>query len=484
MLLKTNNLKFIINLKQTLVLSVALLAANTISAQEIIEDVKEETVKKTDTVKGAFKAQKVDGVAAVVGDFIVLESDLAEEYKQLEAQKVDIKEIPPCELFGSLLERKLYAHHAIQDSVQVSDLEIRQQADYIMQQFLQETNGSMEKLLEIHKKEDEKSYRDEIFEIVKNNKLATEMRASIVDGIEITPEEVRTFFNKIPEDQRPTFGTELKVAQIVAEPKVSEEEKQKLLERLQGFKVDIEENGASFRSKVVLYGQDPGMKQSGYIYTLDRKKPRMIKEFRDVAFTLQEGEISDPFETDFGFHIIKLEKIRGQKYDVSHILLNPKVSNQAISDAKERLEKVRKSIVDGDITFAAAARESSDNEDTKYDGGQLINPETQDYNWELTRMPPELYAQIQDLKDNEVSLVLGDQDERAKVFFKLLIVSDRIDDHKADYAQDYLKIKELALNEKRVKAIEEWQAKKIMDTYIKISGKHRDCEFSGNWLKK
>ena len=144
----------------------------------------------------------------------------------------------------------------------------------------------MERLLRIYNKEDEKSFRDEMFEINKSNQLAQKMQANIVEELEVTPEEVRTFFNKIPKDERPRFGTELKVAQIVAEPKVSEEEKQKVIDRLKDFKADVIENGASFRSKVVLYGEDPGLKESGYKYTLDRKKPKMVKEFREVAFSL------------------------------------------------------------------------------------------------------------------------------------------------------------------------------------------------------
>ncbi|WOD42583.1 peptidylprolyl isomerase [Hwangdonia lutea] len=478
-------MKFTINLKHIFILSITLLTVNVMAAQEIIEDEVKETAKQTDTVKGNFEPVKVDGVAAVVGNYIVLESDLDKEYKQLEAQGVDIKVIKPCELFGKLLENKLYAHHAVQDSVQVSDAEIRQQVDYTIQQFLQQTGGSMEKLLEIHKKEDEKSYREEIFEIIKNNQLASRMQAKIVEDVDITPDEVRIFFNNIPKDERPIFGTELKVAQIVAEPKVSEEEKQKIIDRLKGFKADIIENGASFRSKAVLYSDDKESgRMGGRLGALNRNKPRMIKKFRDVAFSLQEGEISDPFETEFGFHIIYLEKIRGQEYDVSHILIMPKVSFDAVKEARERLEKVREKIVAGDITFAEAARESSDEKETKYDGGQLINPQTQDYNFELTRMDPELYAQIQNLKDNEISLVLREEDRTGKVKFKILTVTDRIDEHEADYARDYLKIKEQALNEKRVIAIEKWQKEKILDTYIKISGKHRDCDFSSNWLKQ
>ncbi|WP_194767931.1 peptidylprolyl isomerase [Tamlana sp. I1] len=482
--LKINNLKFINNLKHILVLCITLLSVGVMSAQEIIEEEEvAEAVKAVDTTKSQ-NAKKVDGVAAVVGDYIVLDSDIKKEREQIKAAGGSLEGVDDCNLFGLMLERKLYAHHAIQDSIPVSDAEIRKNVDYQIEQFLQQTNGSMEKLLEFYNKEDEKSFREEMFEINKANELAQRMQAQIIENVEITPEEVRTFFNKIPEEERPVFGTELKVAQIVAEPQVSEEEKQKIIDRLKGFKQDIIENGASFRSKAVLYSDDPGSASKGGKYTLNRKKPKMVKEFRQVAFSLQEGEISEPFETDFGYHIIMLEKIRGQEYDVAHILLIPKVSDKAVAEAKDRLEKVRKRIIDGDITFADAAREVSDEKETKFDGGQLINPTTQDYNFELTRMDPELYSQIQNLKDDELSMVLREEDRTGKVKFKILKITDRIDEHEADYGRDYIKIKDLALDEKKIKAIDAWQEEHILDTYIKISGEYRDCDFSGNWLKK
>jgi peptidyl-prolyl cis-trans isomerase SurA len=489
MLLKIKNLKFINNLKFT---TVALLClGNAAFAQEIIED---DVVAKVDStslvqntksdVPSDYKKQKVDAVAAVVGDFIVLESDVDKTYLQLEAQGVNVKDIESCQLFGKLLEDKLYAHHAIQDSIIVSDAEIRSMVDYQMEQFLAELNGDMKRLLALYEKDTEKAVREEMFEINKKNKLAQEMQAKIVSEIEVTPEEVRLFFSKIPKEDRPTFGTELKVAQIVSEPKVSDEEEQRVIDRLKQFKADIIEKGASFRSKAVLYSEDPGSASRGGKYTLNKKKPRMVKEFRQVAFALQEGEISEPFKSDFGYHIITVDKIRGQEYDVSHILLTPKVSTEAIAEAKERLEKVRERIESGAITFADAAREASDEKETRNDGGQLINPATQDYNFELTKLDTELYSQIQDLKEGEVSLVLTEQDRTGNVKFKILRVTDRINEHEANYARDYLKIRELALDEKKIKAIEDWQTEKIEDTYIKIGSKYRDCDFSGNWLKK
>lgn len=481
MQLKTKNLKFSTNTKLTLAL-LSLLSYNAINAQEIIEEpiaVKEEA-KKVDPNQRV----KVDGVAAVVGDFVVLDSDIDKQYMQLQASGVSIENITSCQLFGKLLEDKLLAHHAIQDSITVNELEIRSNIDQQINAFLEQTNGSMDELLKFYNKDNEQSLREDMFEINKNGKLAFEMQRKIVEEVEVTPEEVRTYFNSIPKDSLPLFGTELKVAQIVVIPEISEAEKQKVIDRLKEFKADVIENGASFTTKAVFYSDDIASRKDGGKYELNKKRPRMVKEFRDVAFSLQEGEISEPFESDFGYHIIYLEKIRGQIYDVRHILLRPEITNEAIAAAKEKIDLIRQRIIDGEISFSDAARQMSDEKETKQDGGQLINPQTQDFNFELTKMDTELYAQIQGLKDNEISLVLEDQDHINRKKFKIITVTDRIDDHKADFAKDYLKIKELALQDKQFKAINKWQDEKIKATYIKINGEHRACDFKGDWLKK
>ena len=478
--LKIKNLKFIIKYYAQ---GVFLLTTLSSFSQEIIEDSAEIEAPKTPVVEvDTIQRFKVDGVAAVVGDFVILDSDIDKQFTQLEAGGISTKDITRCQLFGKLLEDKLYIHHAIQDSIEINDAEVRSYVDQQLEGFAEQI-GSMEKLIAYYKKSSEKELRDEMFELNKNGKMASMMQQTIVEEIEVTPEEVRQFFYKIAEDERPQFGTEMRVAQIVVLPEVSKVEVDKVIKRLNEFRADVIDNGASFTTKAVLYTEDPGSKRTGGKYTLNRKRPVMAKEFREVAFSLQEGEISKPFKTDFGYHIIQLEKIRGQEFDVRHILLIPKVTPTAIKEAKEKLENVRQSIVDGEITFAEAAREASDEEETKFDGGQLRNPETQDYNFELTKMDPELYSQIQNLKDNEVSPVIKDQDRIHPVKFKILTVTKRVDEHEANFAQDYLKIKALALQEKQLNAIEKWQEEKIMDTYIKINGELRSCDFNSNWFK-
>ncbi len=427
---------------------------------------------------------KVDGVVSVIGDYIILESDIDKSYIDLQNQGVSIKDISRCQLLGKLMEDKLYAHQAVQDSLEVSDKQImaqtEQQLNYLVSQV-----GTMENLLAYYKKSDEESFKEELFQINKIRVLAENMQSKVVDEIEITPEEVRQWYNNIPEDERPVFGAELEIAQIVKEPEVPEEEKQKVVNRLREMKRDIEENGASFATKAILYSKDPASSTKGGFYHVT-KHTGFAKEFMDVAYTLREGEISDPFETIFGWHIIKIDKIRGQELDLRHILLMPEIPQDALDKTQKELEEVREKIINEEVSFADAAREFSDEKETKFEGGQLRNPSNMDTRFELTKLDPTLYNQVRNLKTGEVSQVYKEEDQKkpGRITFKILKVTNKYEDHKADYVKDYMKIKELALKEKQIKAIREWMEKTIEDTYIMVNSDYKDCDFSNNWLKK
>jgi peptidyl-prolyl cis-trans isomerase SurA len=426
---------------------------------------------------------KVDGVSAVVGDYVILESDIDKTIVEMESQGMSTKNISRCELLGKLMEDKLYAHHAIQDSLEVSDQEIYDYVDQSIAYFTEQL-GSIEKVLEFYKKPDELSFRDELFQINKIQKLSSMMQAQIVEDIEITPEEVRRFFLSIPPAELPTFGTELEISQIVMEPKVSDEEKDRIINQLKSFKADVEELGMSFSSKAILYSQDPGSRSNGGKYTLHRKKPRMVQEFRDIAFSLQEGQISDPFKTDFGWHILTVDRIRGQEVDVRHILLTPKVDENDLEEARKLLDTLRVRILDEEISFENAARQFSSEKETRLNGGAIINPTTGDRRFELTKMDPVLYNQIRDLKDGQISVPLLDEDRSGLQKYKILKVTNRYDEHLADFSQDYVKIKELALKEKQLKAIKIWMEEKIELTYISLNRDFEGCTFVNNWNKK
>ena len=425
---------------------------------------------------------KIDGVSAVVGDYVILESDIDKTLVEMKSQGIPTKGITRCQLLGKLMEDKLYAHHAIQDSLEISIEEIYSTVDQIVENFTQQL-GTIEKVLDFYNKEDESSFRQEIFEINKIQKLSMLMQQKIVEDIEVTPEEVRIFFENIPQQELPVFGTELEISQIVIEPKVSDKERDRIINQLSTFREDILERGSSFASKAILYSQDPGSRSSGGKYTLHRKRPRMVKEFRDEAFSLEEGEISQPFKTDFGWHILQVDKIRGQEVDIRHILLTPKIEANQLRDAKKKLDSIRKRLIDNEINFKDAALAYSDEKETKFNGGILINPQTGDTRFELTNLDPTLYSQIRNLEDEELSQPLIEEDRSGLKKYKILKVSNRYDEHVANYSLDYSKIKSLALKEKQLKVIQKWMDEKIESTYVNVNRESKLCSFTNNWVK-
>lgn len=482
MQLKIMNLKF--SIKQLLALGFCVIFTSFSHSQEVV--VTDSTsiqpdaeIKNVETTKQGTQRRKVDGIAAVIGDYIILESDIDLMYKDMQSQGISTADVTDCNLAGSLMENKLYAHHAIQDSIIIPDSQINSMIDQQLQGFVAQA-GSMDKILEFYNKETEAELREELFRINKQRQLSQRMQQKIIEEIEVTPEEVRQYFTEM--EEKPMFGTEVELSQIVIEPEIPESERQKVIDRLNTFKADVIENGASFATKAVLYSNDEVSARDGGRITLTRKDP-FVKEFKDVAFSLQEGEISDPFETEFGYHIIQVDEIRGQTVELRHILLIPDVTNASVEAARAEIDTLRSKLVAGELEFAAAAREASDEEETRNEGGKLINPRTGDTRFELTKIDPQLFKQVEGLEEGEISLVLTQQDRTGRPQFKIIKVTKKIPEHKADYATDYLKIKELALRDKQLEAIAEWQEEKISDTYIKVNGKYRECDYTSDWVK-
>ena len=429
------------------------------------------------------KKIKIDGVSAVVGDYVILNSDIDKTFVEMESEGISISGVSRCEILEKLMKDKLFTHHAIQDSVDISDSEVYDYVDQSIEYFTEQL-GSLEKVLEFYNKSDEASFRDELFQINKEQRLSSLMQSEIIEKVEITPEEVKQFFSSIPKIEIPFFGTELEISQIVLEPIITEEEKTRIINQLNSFKNDVEEKGLSFASKAILYSQDPGSRSNGGKYTLHRKKPKMVKEFRSVAFSLQEGEISDPFESDFGWHILKVDKIRGQEVDVRHILLTPKVDPIMLGETKKIIDTLRKRIVDKEISFKNAAVNFSSDKETRNNGGILVNPINGTTRFELTKMDPVLYNQIRDLKENDISSPYLDETRSGKKRYKILKVTNRYDEHRADYSKDFSRIKDLALKEKQINIVQKWLEEKIINTYVNLNSSNFNCNFSNNWLKK
>ena len=442
----------------------------------------ENSAIKKDTTNN-FKRVKLDGIAAVLGDYVILDSDIEKTLIDLRNQGASTEDVTHCGLLGKLMEDRLYAHQAVQDSILVSDDEVNLTGDRQLQSLVQQI-GSMEKVLKYYKKENEADFREELYKINKLRMLSEKMQQKIVSEIEITPEETRQFFNKIPESERPRIGAEMEIAQIVKEPKPSEEEKQKVVDKLNAIRADVLDNDASFNVKAILYSQDPGSKSKGGFYSIT-KDTGFDKTFKDVAFSLQEGQVSEPFETQFGYHIIYIEKIRGQELDLRHILIVPEISEATLGELKTELDSIRQQIIDGKYTFGEAARNFSDQKETANDDGKLRNPQDFGPRFELTKMDPELYNQVRNLKDDEISMPIFEQDPRGGgPKYKIMKITNRYDEHTADFAQDYIKIQQLAKTEKQFKAIKKWMNQHIEDTYVTVNESNRSCEFANNWVKE
>ena len=430
----------------------------------------------------SFKRFKAEGVSAVVGDFVILEFDIDKSYVEFEQNGVDISTIDRCQMIGKLMEDKLYVHHAIQDSIIISDAEIEPEVDQLLQYMIAQV-GSEEKVVEYYRKSNITELRADLFKARKEIRLTERMQDKIVADLTVTPEEVRNFFFSIPKDERPIFGAELEVAQLVLEPQVTEKARQDVINRLKVIRTDIVDNGSSFATKAVLYSKDGSRSKGGLIEGVRRDSP-MAKEFKDMAFSLLEGEVSEPFETEFGFHILKVDKIRGQQVDVRHIILFPEISSSIVKAARAKIDSIRSEVLDGKILFSDAAKMFSTDKETRNNGGQLVNPQSLDTRFDLTKMDPTLSAQVYNIKKGEITKVYSDTDRTGKSIFKILTVTDRYEEHVADYVKDYEKVHQLALKEKQVREIEKWQTEKIIDTYIKVNQDYQKCDFKNNWINK
>ena len=424
---------------------------------------------------------KVDGVAVVVGKNIVLDSDIDKFKKELQ-QRIEGKiDISDCEMLEELMIQKLIAHHAVVDSIVVTDAEINSEVQRNISYFTQQL-GSMEEVVEMYGFNDEEDLRKELFEIQKEQLLIRQERVSITAKVDVTPEEVRTYFKNLDdENSLPEFSAEIELAQIVKIVKASDAEVERVIEKLQNIKKEIEE-GYSFRLKAIINSDDPSVSKNGGKMTLTRESG-FVKEFKEVSFSLDEGEISEPFESGFGYHIIQVEKIRGQERDVRHILIQPKISDSELKESQEELAKIREQILTKEITFEEAVVKHSEDKETKNNQGLILNPQTNDTKFDLTRMDPAFYGRVSNLKAGEITAPFYDEIRGGEKMFKMILLKSKVESHIASFTQDYEKIQQLTLQKKKEETVDKWSKDKIIDTYIKINKDFKKCTFKNNWKK-
>ncbi|MDO3693434.1 peptidylprolyl isomerase [Wenyingzhuangia sp. chi5] len=423
---------------------------------------------------------KIDGVAAVVGENIILESDIVKYKQEIASRAEEEVDIPDCEIIEDVMSQKLLAHHAVIDSIVVSDVEIAGNVERTLEHFKSQI-GDMDKVVALYGFDDLEDLRGELTRIQRENALISKEREAIVADVVVTPEEIRYFYKDLKDKgDLPNFGVEVELSQIAMKAEPTEENVQATIDQLNKIKKDIE-GGFSMRLKAILYSEDPSVAQNGGKITLTRES-ELVKEFKEAAFSLEEGEVSEPFKTVYGYHILQVDKIKGQQRDVRHILIQPKIDEAKLSAAKEKLESVRAEIIAGDISFEEAVTKYSDDEDTRLNKGVLVNPNTGDSKFELNKMGADFFKRIDGLKEGELTDVYFEESREGVKMYKLNLVKNKIEAHEADLAKDYVKFQQLALQKKKQEVLEKWYDTKIKDTYVKLNGKFKDCDFKYQWI--
>jgi peptidyl-prolyl cis-trans isomerase SurA len=414
--------------------------------------------------------QTVDGVAAIVGGDVILKSDIDEQYDVFNRQNFG-KPVSYCEVFEELLFQKLLIHHAAIDSISIGEEEVEANMDRRIQQLIMQM-GDQKKLEDFYEKS-VVEIKEDMRTLIKEQLTAQRMQMTVVEGIEVTPSEVREYYENLPADSIPLISAEVELSQIVKFPELSDEAEQEVIAKLKELKERIE-NGTSFSSMAILYSEDPGSNKKGGEYQ-GIQRGVFVKEFEAVAFNLRKGEISDPFKTEFGYHIVQLLEKRGEELDLRHILIKPKLTQENLQEAKNFLDSVSVAIANGEMTFEEASRRFSDDEQTRFNGGQMSNFQSGNNKFEVSQLDRGLFALISTLEDDEISEASFYRTEDQREAFRIVRLDANYEPHKANLDLDFTRIKGFALQQKQAKTVEDWKNEKLADTFVKINEGYYDC---------
>lgn len=422
------------------------------------------------------KGDLVDGISAVVGDEIVLESDILEQ--QNYAIQQGAAQTNKCEFMEQILSNKLLIYKAKKDTlIQDRTAAIRAQAGDKYNQILSQF-PSERAMLDAYKFRSSYEMKNVIEKMDVDNYYGQAKYALITDKVNITPNEVTDFYNAF-KYQLPQVKDEVVLSKIVMFPKLTDAHKQEIIDKLKKIKQDIL-NGETFENKARIYSDDPGSAANGGLYT-NIGRGKMVKIFEATALNLQEGEISDPVESEFGFHIIQLVKKSGKLYDARHILLKSEPNAEEIAAAKAEMEQIRKDILEGKITFKDAAYKHSDDKNTKFNAG-VIPAEDGSDRQEKINLPATVAYQIAGVNKGDLTEVFMDELNQKKAVV-LMKVNDIIPEHSLDIATDFERIKSFALNKKKNEVLEKWVKENLADTFISLDNRYKDCQFKTDWNK-
>lgn len=419
------------------------------------------------------KGRVIDEVVAVIGDNAIFKSEIEGRLMQMRARGKAVDDKMRSRVFEDMLYQHLLINQAQIDSIEVTDQEVQRALDQRINRFVQRI-GSQEQLEEYF---DKSIYeiRNEFRETVREQMIAQRMQQELTGEVSVSPSEVKKYYEQLPKDSIPMIPKQYKIAEIVRNPPVTAKQEQKIRKQLNDLRDRIID-GASFSGLAVVYSEDEGSASKGGDLGFV-SKGSLVPEFAAAAFNLEENEISRIVKTKYGFHIIKLIERRGESARIRHILMKPDVTEKAQKHVKTELDSITRFIRKDSMTFAKAARAYSVNEYSRVNGGIMRNPQTGSNTFKKEELPPEINYKIKNLEVGEISEAFRTTNDMGNKVYKIIRIEEKTKPHKANLNQDYQRIKEMAINNKKNKIIDEWMHNKVQETYIDIKGEYQSLDF-------
>jgi len=438
----------------------------------------------SDTINIYSESVFLDGIFAHIGDDVIFYSDIDNQIFQYETQGLNISHsVLRNQVIEELFLQKIMLHFASIDSVVIDDSEIEntinQRIDFFKNQL-----GTQEKVEEYFQKSITE-LRLELNPVIKNQLLIQKMQYEITKDVDVSPLEVSNFYNNLSTDSIPVIESQYQIAQILKTPIAAQASVEETLSKLEDLRNRILQ-GADFATMAILYSEDPGSSRNGGAY-FNVKKGFFVKEFEAVSFSLGVGEISEIFETEFGYHIVELIDRRGNEVDVRHILMTPKISNIDMRSTKEFLANLKINLLNGEVDFLDAVKEFSTDQETRYNGGLLINPNTNNSFFsisELEKIDPVLFNELNSLSIGEMTDPIYIKLSTGKEAYRIIKLVSKKDEHIANLKDDYSFLKNYCFNVKKEKVLNEWYSSKITDIYISSKENLEQYSFYNNLINE
>jgi peptidyl-prolyl cis-trans isomerase SurA len=421
----------------------------------------------------------IDRVVAVIGREAVLQSDLIARTEQARSAGITMDDAFMCDALEDLLYEKLLVEQGKLDSVVVDEGQVTAELDRRIRYFASQLGGE-KKLEEFYGKsvaEIRAEFRDQIHDQL----LIQNMQQKISGDIRVTPRDVQRFYQRIPEDSIPFINVEVEYAQLLRVPQPSQEEERRVRRKIEEYRESILKETKDFCTVAILYSEDPGSaKECGELGLVPTGV--MVPEFDAVALSLKEGEISQVFKTQYGYHFMQLIERRGEQYNARHVLMRPQVTTSDLNATRAFLDSLLTDIRLGRTDFATAAAEHTDDEDSKGTSGLMIEPNSNTARWDMSTLDQQVFFVLDKLGLGEISepqLVVMPDGSKAYRLLRLLV---RTEPHKANLKDDYRLIQQATEGKLRAQAIDDWVKDRLSGTYIRLAPEYVQCEFSHDWL--